>query len=152
MLNRLDFARDVDALFSHVLECWDTARAGRPMPRRTDINPVRLGPALAYVSLIDVVQGEPLDFQYRLVGQHIITHSGQNIKGKRNSELPPASPSGRPINASYLTCVESRSIVQRDETITNMNGTRRRMQWQLLPLSEDGETVNAILGAALYHD
>jgi hypothetical protein len=97
MLTRLEFSRDADALFGHVDACWREASAGRTMPQRKSISPSKLGRALPYVSLVDVVPGTPVDFQYRLIGQHLIVNSGQNLTGKRILELPQTSPTGRPV-------------------------------------------------------
>jgi hypothetical protein len=149
MLNRVEFARNAETLFEHVDDCWRAACAGRTMPRRQDISPSKLGPALSYVSLIDVIDETPLDFQYRLIGQHLISHTGQNLKGKKSSEMPAAA-DGRPIYSSYVRCVETAAPVSVSLHVKNMNGTLRLMHWKVWPLGEPGMKPNSILGAALF--
>jgi hypothetical protein len=149
MLNRVEFARNADSLFEHVGFCWQEARTHRLMPRRQDISPGKLGPALPYISLIDVIDETPIDFQYRLIGQHLITHTGQNLKGKRSSELPPAG-DGRPLYRSYAQCIETGEPVAVALPIKNLNGTMRLLHWKVWPLGEPGMRPNGLLGAALF--
>lgn len=152
MLTRLEFSRDADALFTHVETCWRDAAAGRDMPRRSDISPSKLGRALPYVALIDVLHGLPMDFRYRLIGQHLIVNTGQNLTGKRSLELPATTPAGRPVYDTYVKCVQTAKPRRFDLEVLNMNGTKRRMQGLILPLSDDGRTADALLGVALYRD
>lgn len=152
MLTRADFSNDADALLTHVEACWRDACAGRAMPRRTDISPSRLGRALPFVALLDVIPGTPIDFQYRLIGQHLIVNTGQNLTGKRCLSLPSTSPTGRPIYEAYSKCVATRQIVRIDLDLRNMNDTKRRLRGVLFPLSEDGTTPNALLTVALFND
>lgn len=152
MLNHHDYVQNADLLFAHVEACWRSAKGQSEMPRRADINPIRLGSALPFVLLIDVIPGDPVDFEYRLVGEHIIQHAGQNFKGKRCSELPRTSPTTRPIFSSFQTCCETRAAVRDDQRLLNLNGTVRRLQWQVLPLSDDGKAVTGLLAAAAYQD
>jgi hypothetical protein len=152
MLKSVEFSRDSSALFAHVEDCWREAAAGRAMPRRQDISPSRLGKALPYVSLIDVVPDTPMDFQYRLIGQHVVTNTGQNLTGKRSLQLPQTTPTGRPVYACFLKCAETGAPGRVDLDIFNMNGTKRRMEMAVWPLGEEGGTPSGILGAALFVD
>lgn len=152
MLTKLEFSRDADALFAHVEACWRDACGGRHMPTRQSISPSKLGRALPYVSLLDVLPGDPIDFQYRLIGQHLIVNLGQNLTGKRCLELPQGTPAGRPIYAAYVKCLETREIQRVDIEIYNLNGTKRRVRAIVLPLGNSGEAPNALLGAGFFYD
>lgn len=152
MLTRAEFSSDADALLTHVEACWRDACAGRAMPRRVDISPSKLGRALPFVALLDVIPGPPLDFRYRLMGQHVIVNAGQNLTGKRCLELPQVSPTGRPVFEAYCKCVATRALVSMDVDLRTLNDTKRRMRAAILPLSEDGVTPNALLSAALFLD
>lgn len=151
MLTRLEFSRDPQAMFSHIDECWREACAGRSMPRRPEIGPSRLGRALPFVALLDVIPGDPVDFRYRLIGQHVVVNTGQNLTGKRSLELPATTPGSRPVYSAYARCVETRAPVSVNLEILNMNGTKRRMDMSVWPLGGD-ETVDAILGAAFFYE
>jgi hypothetical protein len=152
MLNRLEFSRDADALFAHVEACWNQARGNAASPQRKDISPARLGRALPFVTLIDVIHGDPIDFQYRLIGQHLILNTGQNLTGKRSLELPATTPTGRPLYEAYVKSATTREGVRIDLDLMNMNGTKRRMQGLVLPLGAPGRPVAGLLGAALFQE
>lgn len=152
MLNRLEFSRDAGALFAHVEACWREARGSAALPRRQAISPARLGRALPFVTLIDVIHGEPIDFQYRLIGQHLIVNTGQNLTGKRSLDLPATAPTGRPLYESYVKCTTTRESVRIDLDLMNMNGTKRRMQGIVLPLGVPDRPVDGLLGAALFQE
>jgi hypothetical protein len=152
MLSRIDFARDHRALFDHIDACWREACDGRAMPRRQDITPSRLGRALPFVALLDVVDADPIDFRYRLIGQHLILNTGQNLTGKRTLELPQASPNGRPIYDCFAACAKNRAPGRLSLDVLNMNGTKRHMAMAVWPLSDDGDVSTGLLGAAHFQE
>ena len=152
MLARISFDNNPAALFQHVAACWEEIRGANAFPARTDIRPSKLASALPYVSLIELIPGDPPDFLYRLMGQHLIVNAGQNITGMRSSQLPAATPNGRPIYQSYVDCIRSGQVQQRMSSIINLNGTARTIHWCVWPLAADGRTPDGLLGSALYTD
>jgi hypothetical protein len=152
MLTRVDFSRDAGTLFAHVEACWRDASGVRAIPRRSDINPSRLGKALPYVALIDMLPGPPMDFRYRLMGQHLIVNMGHNLTGLRALELPQASPTGRPVYEAYIKCVRSAAPIRLEVDVSNMNGTKRKLSCMIFPLGENGNTPDALLSAGLFID
>ena len=150
MLTRLEFSRDAGALFDHVEACWREACGEAALPRRKQISPAKLGRALPFVTLIDAIHGDPIDFQYRLIGQHLIVNTGQNLTGRRSLELPATAPAGRPVYEAYVKCATKRERVRFDLDLLNMNGTKRRMQGLVLPLGGENELVEGLLGAAVF--
>jgi hypothetical protein len=142
---------DPAAVFAHVQACWDEARTDR-LPARQAISPKKLARVLPYVSLIDVVAGQPLDFQYRLMGEHVIAGAGSNLVGRRSSELPQTSPERRPVFESFVRCVQTREPQRVHDTVSNMNGTMRQLDWMVWPLSQTGDQVDGLLAAALFQD
>ena len=46
---------------------WESKRAGRALPSRSDISPAQLKEHLGWVMILDVLPGER-DFRYRLIG------------------------------------------------------------------------------------
>src|SRR6185295_15832831 len=98
-----------ERLFVKLEKVWSDARGAKPLPRRADINPVKLGTALQYVSLIDVVQSEPIDFRYRLLGQQIIKYFGHNITGELHTQHSDRTSPTRPFYDAYLRCLTTKS-------------------------------------------
>lgn len=138
-----------DQLFAKLDSAWTEARGTRALPRRADINPVKLGSALQFVSLLDVVPSNPLDFRYRLLGQQLIRAYGRNVTGESHlanfEKKPPA-----PFYEAFVRCTQTKAPQDMSTEFRNFNGTPCRAQARVWPLSEDGETVTGLLGGCLY--
>ena len=138
-----------DQLFEKLNEAWNEARGERTMPRRADINPVKLGSALQYVSLLDVVAGSPVDFRYRLIGQQLIRAYGRNITGESHlsnfDKTPP-----RPFYDGFLRCAQTKAAQEMSTNFRNFNNTPCRAQARVWPLSDDGVSVTGLLGGCMY--
>jgi hypothetical protein len=122
-------------------EYWDAARRGRPMPARADIDPVEFGWALGNLSLIDVLPDGR--FRWRLDGTNIVDFFRCDMTGKELDAYPHADAVGR-MRENFGKAVETRAphyFVSRYDT------DRRSWRYQtlVLPLSDDGETVNMLL-------
>lgn len=104
---------------SEVRDAFDywTARAkdGHP-PRATEIDPVELGKLLPFVMLVDVFS-DPLDFRYRLVGEHVISNDSMCQTGQRLSEIESVSAAARQIVHDF-----SRRVVTERQPLT-LRGT-----------------------------
>lgn len=140
-----------DALFERVQAVWDHARQDRPMPRRQQIDAVKLGALLPYVGLIDVIHGEAIDLRYRLVGAQTTQSFGLNLTGHLHSALT----EGRTVPSRFYEacrrCVETHA----PQTIEITDGRNRKdlpfqVTARVWPLSEDGTTVTCLLGGAIF--
>jgi len=140
----------VEALFEQVEQVWREACAGRAMPQRVDISPSKLKAALPYVSLLDVVAGEPLDFRYRLLGQRIIDGFGRNITGGLHSQHADRTSPIWPFHDAYGRCVATGLAQDISHEFRNSNGVKVRMRARVWPLSEDGAAVTGLLGAGMF--
>ncbi len=140
----------VEHLVERVQAAWDDARGSRPMPRRSDIDPVKLGSTLQYVSVLDVVPGDPVDFRYRVMGQHLIKGYGVDLTGQLHTVIADRSRPAWPYYEAYVSCFTTKQPQALDIQTRN----RKKLVMQLLgkvwPLSDDGTTVTGILGAATY--
>jgi hypothetical protein len=67
---------------------WRGKRGDRSFPSRHDFDPLLEIPKLArHMMLLDVLR-DPLDFRYRLIGDKLRDHMGENWVGRRWSEIP----------------------------------------------------------------
>ena len=66
---------------------WRAKRGDRDFPARGDFDPLLEVPRLARNMMLLDVLSDPLDFRYRLVGDKLRAHMGQNWIGRRWSEL-----------------------------------------------------------------
>jgi len=138
-----------EALFERVQAAWDHARDGRPMPRRQDIDAVKLGTFLPYVGLMDVIPGESLDLRYRLVGGQTTQSFGFDLTGHIHSEVTGEQNSH--FLAACRRCIETRL----PQTLEIAQGRNKKdlpfqVTARIWPLSEDGTTVTGFLGGAVF--
>jgi hypothetical protein len=138
-----------EQVFAQLADVWQTARGSRVMPARADINPARAGSALHYAALVDVVPGSPVDFRYRLIGQHLIESYGRNLTGALHSTFT-HDRSERPGYDAYVRCVETQTPQAVTVDFLNHNDTPCRAQVCVWPLSDDGSTVTGLLAACIY--
>ncbi len=66
---------------------WRAKQGDRPFPARADFDPMLEIPKLARSMMLLDVLTEPLDFRYRLIGDKLRDHMGQNWVGKHWSEI-----------------------------------------------------------------
>src|SRR5579859_7436614 len=141
--------RDSPALRCVILQAvhsyWLEKRGDRFAPSRSDIKPEEIVRLLPYVLLMDVV-GAPLRFRYRLVGTAFATEYGQEITGKFVDEIDLADKASSVI-ADCAEVVRSRAPSFNNWEYTKADGRHVEVERVLLPLSNDGETVNMLFGA-----
>jgi hypothetical protein len=140
----------VEKLFELIEQAWRDACREGAMPRRTDIVPAKLKFCLPYVTLIDVVIGEPIDFRYRLLGQRVIEGFGGNITGGLHTQHADRTSPTRPFYDAYRRCVTTRQAQSIEHQFRNRNRTIVRMRARVWPLSDDGETVTGLLGGGMF--
>jgi len=139
----------VDPRLQRLYAYWLRERRERALPARTDIDPVELRFVLAYLSLIDVVEG-PARFRVRLQGTELEHWVGCDLTGKTLDQWP--SQTLAALAQQYLsTAVETGAPFHRlgDEIIDDRV---RRYEVLVLPLASDGVTVNMLLSAVVCGD
>lgn len=122
---------------------WDAKRAGRRMPARRDIDPLEMKSWLANMQLIDV-HHNPRRLVYRLVGEVDVSFRGYNPTGRTVEECG----IGRNIDETlknYETVISQRTGVYDWSDYVSASGFLKSQECLLLPLSDDGETVNMVM-------
>lgn len=126
---------------------WRGLRPDR-IPSRRDIDPAAFRFVLGHVFLVDVLR-DPPRFRYRLFGVNLSRRAGYDLTGKSIEDIP-AKDMRDYLRRHYLTMLAKPGpIVDRGER--DLMGTRR-FELLLLPLADDGQTVDMIFGALLYAD
>lgn len=141
-----------DRRWSFLLEYWREMadRLGR-LPQRSEIDPLNLPKLWPNLFLVDVVRTENAAprFRFRLLGGAIVAlesvRPGQFIdefEGMRDSER---------IMRHYHDTLDRRISI-RSATLAWDHPTKEFITYHalLLPLSDDGQTVDTILGLAIY--
>ena len=128
---------------------WFDTCSGRPMPARRDINPIEIRSTLAQIWLCDYLS-ESDRFRYRLAGDKINDFWGFNLSGKYLDEIIPAERQASVTN-KFRMAIELPAIVYDRGCLSLTEEITRNGERIILPLSDDGRTVNALLGAT-YRD
>ncbi len=145
-------AANEDRRFAILLDYWRDleARFGR-LPRRGELDPVEVAAVLPHLFLVDVVRdgAAPPRFRFRLLGGAITAREsvrpGQfldDYRGMRDSER---------IMRHYLDTLDLKVRV-RSASLAWDHPTKEFITYHalLLPLSEHGDAVDALLGLAVY--
>jgi len=139
-------------LFARVQAAWDSARRDRAMPRRQDIDAVKLGTFLPYVGLIDVVHGEQIDLRFRLVGDKTTQSFGFDLTGHLHSELSAGRNQDSQFYRLCQRCVETRQPQTLEiASARNPKDIPFQVTARIWPLSDDGEKVTCLLGGAVFN-
>jgi hypothetical protein len=125
---------------------WDRKRGERPAPTRADIDPVDIPHLLSNIFICQVAH-EPRDYIIRLFGTALVEGLGRDLTGKRYSEIFPADVVAR-IHLDYDAVVEKCAAVTARKDASWSDKSHLHYELLLLPLSDDGKTVNRIVGAA----
>jgi hypothetical protein len=137
--------------FGAIKTYWDKKRGARAMPRRADIDPVELRTHLPYFGLVDVIDGGR-DFRFRLLGTEFSRLFGRDSTGKTLTEVYGAGCADvlRWMTTSYAEVLRTKRPVLR---LGSMRAVRKdfiRCDSLLLPLADDGEHVNMIMGRTVF--
>jgi hypothetical protein len=128
---------------------WSSKLCGRPMPSRSDIDPIEIPKLLPWIMLVDVQEGGA-NFRYRLVGSEIASHVGAALT-RRTVGSAVAGPYTEWLLGVYRTAVERKKpVFSRSELGFGSRGLKRVVSRLMLPLSSDGETVSMILNGQDY--
>jgi hypothetical protein len=86
-------------LLRQLYEYWDSKRAGRAMPARSDLDPIEIPDLLRHLILLDITH-DPLRFRVRLYGTGVAELRGHDLTGRFLYEdgLTPIGQQTRPWN------------------------------------------------------
>lgn len=138
-----------DDKLSAIHQYWLEKRGSRRMPCRDDIDPVELRPHLGNVVLIDV-EHNPLRLRYRLIGTRITAVMGRDSTGKYYDEIY----SGQlleNIYESFRWIFENMKPLRTYGESFYPDRDYYIYETLNLPLSEDDETINMVLGYLVFH-
>lgn len=133
-----DFQSRLRSLAAH----WHSLAGGDALPARSAIDPTAMRPWLGNILLVDVIDGGA-GFTYRLYGSEVAEHFGRDLTGRTPSEFPAhhvdiilgayrgVVETGRPRYTVHILSIDGRKFAAWERVV--------------LPLSDDGRTVNHLL-------
>ena len=122
---------------------WEEKRGTRTMPSRADIDPIELKRFLPGIMLLDVVE-DARRYVYRLVGTREVAMRGRDPTGQSIVQGF-FGPSLENSLAFADAVVQGRVPVFRSGAFVAPDGRVGDEEVVILPLADDGETVNKIL-------
>ena len=126
---------------------WQEIRRGRPAPTRADIDPARIVSVLPIISLYDV-EDSPRRYRIRLTGTRNVSWYGCDLTGSYLDEIDLGGDSAAMF--SFIDKVVLKEVPgHMTGEYTKQDGRTIRYERLLLPLSNDGDRVDMLLGAAL---
>ena len=131
--------------FLQVLIYWHECRKEKPLPARSDIDPMRIHRILNKVLLIDVLSAAPF-FRFKVVGTQIADWAHFDASGRGIDEVEAISYRNM-LFATYSEVRGARKPIAHRIRWDEPNGVHRYKRL-LLPLS-DGDHVNMILSCSV---
>lgn len=139
----------VDPRLQQLLQAWDSWRAGRRLPSRSDFQPEDLVYLLGHLFLLDTVSAETgLRFRYRLFGSAVTYYRGFDLTGRFLDEHPDPHFALR-AHAAYLQAVQARQPLWASVSGITATGMSANFEGLILPLARDGETPDMLLAAQI---
>jgi hypothetical protein len=134
--------RHLIRLFQH----WDAVRAGRAMPSLQDIYLASIANLLPRI-FIYKASSDRTGHILQLVGQELVRFVGRDLTGRPAGSMMP------PYSAALISKILDTVVAKRaprfraGKTHWHKDKPHRSFEACFLPLSNDGKTVNLILGA-----
>lgn len=122
-------------------------RPPRAMPARADLDPAEMKRWLPGVQLIDVIPATAAHSRrlvYRLAGESEISLRGYNPKGREVAEAALGQGTSDALG-NYAIVIDEQKPVYDWSQIPHPNGFLIGQECILLPLSDDGATVNMVI-------
>ena len=140
----LDEPDDPDLL--ELFALWQKKRGKRVMPSRSDFNPWEFRKLLPTVQLYDVGRVEGT-YRVRLVGSTIVALCGRDNTGKPPGHGLPESDARSIVEVLNLVVRRRAPLFGRGRVHWLTGKDHRRYEGCVLPLSDDGVSVNIVLCA-----
>lgn len=129
---------------------WLRKRGERTMPPRRDMLPEEMREFLGYIVLIDVTS-PPRRFRFRLVGTEISNAYGRDLTGLYVDDITTSSYRDMLV-AQYGRAVDTAAPVLHRLRFVEWPGRTHELVRLTLPLSDDGRTVNILMGISSFGD
>jgi len=122
---------------------WLSLCGDQPVPDFGSFNPMDIGSLLPNVILVKVSL-EPLDFQYRIIGEGILANMHENYTGRWLSQIPHKAPPGA-LYDNFSRCVSQREPVRSDAPYVGPKKDFLINDGLILPFVEGGADIARLL-------
>jgi hypothetical protein len=125
---------------------WRSKAVGGRLPSRADIDPAEIPHLLPHVFLVDV-ERDPLRFRFRLIGTQICAWAGRDATGMYVDDAV-YGPRGPEVAGQYGEVVARGLAFYIEQPASRPERDYAFYDRIMLPLAEDGRTVNMLLCGA----
>jgi hypothetical protein len=138
-------------LVQKALTIWDNARGARSMPSRADMSPRVMAGLLRNTVLVRVI-GAGEEFEFRIVGDAIVQAQGASLQGMTMAQIDLVLPGyGSILHNAYANTWRKRApCAYRGWYVREADGRTMFHESLVMPLGDDGETVDHILVVGVY--
>ena len=133
------------------MDYWHMLAASRAMPLRSELDPTDIPRLLPHAILLDVLR-DPLDFYFRIVGQHIIDNFGQSPVRRTLSDIVDANPSTARLFENFRSCVRQRRPMVVEDRFMGADTMRKRTYGTILPLADAHGAVTHLFCVTVFLD
>lgn len=123
---------------------WRTKMVSGDLPRRSDINPIDIPRLMSHVVILDVKRAPEMDFRYRLIGTYVAESLYKDHTGSWFSEIEHQKAPAQ-IWQNCCHVVESGKAFKSETPYVGPHQGYRRVEDVILPLADDGKTVDGLL-------
>jgi hypothetical protein len=139
-----------------IREAYDYWLAARPvpdrLPGRRNLDPLDIPRLLPHVWLVDVENGDPVVFRYRIVGTAIDRAMERTLAGRRMHEVSPDFYTRPEVCGPYLTLLQScQPSYRKGLPLFAHNQQYSELERLLMPLATDGNTVDMLFCITLFY-
>ncbi len=137
-----------DAELRELYGYWRSLHRRDRLPARVDVNPLDIPRLLKHIAILEVV-GEAEDFVFALAGSRIEDVHGRALKGVSLQQLREAFEVSASMD-TYVEAVRTREPQYQDANLKEFGKAYWACRRLILPLSSDGERVDALLMGAVF--
>lgn len=131
-----------DEKLRHAHAYWTSKRKGGLLPARRDIDILELRPLLGTMHLVDVVDGDPANFRFRVYGSSIPLDSSHNYTNSAIGDYP--SPAYRRSLMEDYGAVAFTGTPNYQHIVALINYLPHSYSRLILPLADDGRRVDVL--------
>lgn len=137
--------------FRDLVALWRRKCGGRPMPLRSEIDPIELKAHLGGLVMIECLADQD-DFRYRLIGTRVVQAYGRDSTGKTVRELyKDSDPQYRDFLLDMYRTVVARKVIARGRgSLRPVGRDYRFFDTLLLPLDRGDGTVGWLLNEVTF--
>lgn len=129
---------------------WQTATHGSLLPGRDFLDPARFGYLEGMLLVVDVehCEGDRCRYRYRSAGRHFVEALQVDPSGSYMDQHPESDFAVQAMRACDLVVKSRRPIHARADRV--IEGRGFRIEFLLLPVAEQGDTVSTLLIAQIF--